>query len=436
MINSHIIEGKPLKLFKCHGCGSYFYDGENPVEGYLSARTTGGDWKRYVQYGAGIMAMLQPILAMGEHAKGDLLDIGCGFGFVTHFWNAMGLGNAVGLEAAGYGQKGRELLGIEIHEQYYGDCEKLRGRKFDMIYSSEVLEHIGDPAGFLRETRGALRNGGILVITTPATDDIDARKEDSRTMAVLSPHFHYFVSSEKGLSTMLGASGFKNVRIHNYGGGLVAWASDKALPQISPATPDWEKYFSYLRILSAHQDPNISGGALYRMTRDAFHRKRFEESFQAFSKLRELAGHVYELSFDYPETKRYLSRTSPTDSLDQNPAWYGASLYYGGMLEGRINGNPELKARMLEASGSILAHETGSTVFKRYGQEAESLKESVANGLIAARLDMVRELVANEPNSRYLGSSAGSSTLGRAFRALLGAWWRSKSSKGFRKSRK
>ena len=91
---------------------------------------------------------------------------------------------------------------------------------------------------------------------------------------------------------------------------------------------------------------------------------------------------------------------------------------------------------MLEASGSILAHETGSTVFKRYGQEAESLKESVANGLIAARLDMVRELVANEPNSRSLGSSAGSSTLGRAFRALLGAWWRSKSSKGFRKSRK
>ncbi len=103
--------------------------------------------------------MLHPVLALGDRAKGSLLDVGCGFGFVPHFWTEMGFGEAIGLESSLYGRKGRELLGVEIHHSYFNECEEIRGRRFDIVFSSEVIEHVRDPAAFIKEISAGLKPG-------------------------------------------------------------------------------------------------------------------------------------------------------------------------------------------------------------------------------------------------------------------------------------
>lgn len=394
VIESYMLSGKRLHLLHCLFCGSYFYDGENPVEGYLSGMPPGGNWKHYVQYGALIMAMLQPLFALGDAAKGDLLDIGCGFGFVPHYWQSLKLGEAVGLEGADYGRKGKEVLKVRIHNSYYEECDELKGKKFDIIYSSEVLEHVAAPVEFLKQARSGLRSGGILILTTPSSSVVDKKGHDCPTMAVLRPHFHYFISSEKGLLAMLAAAGYEYVRILDMGGRLIAWASNEELPGIDPEKVDWKAYFCYLDILSNHQDRNISGGALYRLTRDFYTLRRMGEALRSFSLLEKLSREAYDLSLKHPEIKRYLSRRTPPELLDQDPAWYGAALYYGGMIVGRMAGDPATKLRMMDAANLILEYETGNEVFRRYVQEAEGLSEDVKIALISANIEIVSQTYA------------------------------------------
>ena len=422
VIDSHMLSNKKLHLLHCKICGSYFYGGGNPVEGYLSGLTPGGNWKHYVQYGAGIMAMLQPLYALGDAAKGDLLDIGCGFGFVPHYWETLKLGQAVGLEGAEYGKKGKELLNVTVYDSYYEECEELRGKQFDVIYSSEVLEHIAAPVEFLRQARGGLRKGGVLILTTPSSSVIDKKGIDCVTMAVLSPHFHYFISSEQGLSTMLEAAGFRNFRILDRGGGLTAWASNDELPPINPDKPDWEAYFSYLNILSKNQDPNISGGAIFRLGCDFYNIRRMDEALKSFERLERLAGEVYDLSFKYPEIRRYLSRRSPTERLDQDPAWYGVALYYGGMITGRMRNDPATKYRMIDAANVILSYETGNPVFARYGQKAESLLGEINRCLASASVEILDQILSQAKTHSDCMDIIHSPSFERKIRSLFKKW--------------
>lgn len=95
--------------------------------------------------------MLEPIFALKSDPKGSLLDIGCGFGYIPHFWQTMGRGEAVGLEMSAYGRIGVEKLGITVVSEYYTNAEAIKDRRFDYVYSSEVIEHVEDPFAFIND---------------------------------------------------------------------------------------------------------------------------------------------------------------------------------------------------------------------------------------------------------------------------------------------
>ncbi|MGL4419084.1 MAG: hypothetical protein ACRCZF_00335, partial [Gemmataceae bacterium] len=103
-------------LFRCGTCQSLYFDGADPVIGYQSFITE-AFWLDYVQAGAGISTMLAPLHAIVPAPEGDLIDVGCGFGFVVDFWSN-GHGRAVGLENSYYGEVGREKLGVDIRAQF------------------------------------------------------------------------------------------------------------------------------------------------------------------------------------------------------------------------------------------------------------------------------------------------------------------------------
>lgn len=360
-----------LKILSCSTCKSINYEGEDPVIGYEDKTFSQDYWLHYVQVGAGITAMLEPLFALGHKCSGKLLDIGCGFGFVVDFWNKSEYGKAYGLEKAHYGAIGANLLECPIYNSYYADCNELSGEKFDIVYSSEVLEHVKNPQEFINDISQALSPTGILVLTTPSADAVNIKNNPSDIIAALSPYFHYFLSSEVALKNLLFKNGFQHVKVFNSGERLFAWASKVELPDINVGKINWDKYFSYLLKLSTNNNPNIKTGALYRLFKDSWNTGSHDTAATAFSALEKFSLEQYGLSFRNPEIQRYLNRKSAVKNLDSDPAWYGGALLWGGMLVGHIEGNRVLKVRMIDAACSILEYEASNLEFTQFSQEAQ-----------------------------------------------------------------
>ena len=132
--------------------------------------------------------MLEPLLAIDRPRRGSLLDIGCGFGFVPHFWKTSGFGKAVGLEMSRYGKIGSEKLGIDIIPLYYSEAEDLKNQKFEYVFSSEVIEHVESPEAFVKEISQALSDDGILVLTTPSSSALTKAANYIETLAIFLLH--------------------------------------------------------------------------------------------------------------------------------------------------------------------------------------------------------------------------------------------------------
>jgi SAM-dependent methyltransferase len=95
---------------------------------------------------------------------GDVLEVGCGFGYFLE--SASGLfdhrfGTEMAEAAAG---RAREVA----DEVYVGGIEAVPSRmRFNLIVALHVLEHVYEPRQFLTELVGRLAAGGTLVVATP-----------------------------------------------------------------------------------------------------------------------------------------------------------------------------------------------------------------------------------------------------------------------------
>ena len=108
-----------------------------------------------------------------EHAllpSGRLLDIGCGNGaFMRAFGAAYPGWRLTGTEVGETNRNAVEALpGVE--QFHTGDLGDLAGG-FDLVVMIHCLEHIPDPAGFLRRASGLLTLGGLMLIQVPYFHD-------------------------------------------------------------------------------------------------------------------------------------------------------------------------------------------------------------------------------------------------------------------------
>jgi 2-polyprenyl-3-methyl-5-hydroxy-6-metoxy-1,4-benzoquinol methylase len=237
--------GNQLHFSRCSACGSLFARKGKLFE-YTDNNAIGDEHLRhYLHVGAGIDSMVRPLDRVFRQRGESLLDVGCGFGFTLDYWKTMTGGRAVGIEPSGYGKMGSAQLGVEIYNQYLDEVSDLRGERFDIVYSSEVIEHVPDPTAFLREMRARLLGNGILVLTTPNADYVNREASPIMLLATLSPGLHKFLFSAKALQKLLLDVGFLRVRVEVHRERLVAFASEQPL-EIDDEKKSRCRYIKYL----------------------------------------------------------------------------------------------------------------------------------------------------------------------------------------------
>jgi SAM-dependent methyltransferase len=94
-----------------------------------------------------------------------VLDVGSGWGAVT---SRLGdWGEVIGVEPSEVARREAEGRGVRVIE---GTAEALpvEDGGFDLVISSDVIEHLPDDAAALREIVRVLRPGGLALITVPA----------------------------------------------------------------------------------------------------------------------------------------------------------------------------------------------------------------------------------------------------------------------------
>ncbi|TFF40856.1 class I SAM-dependent methyltransferase [Mucilaginibacter psychrotolerans] len=115
--------------------------------------------------------MLQPLLSMLDKDKNRcILDLGCGNGYLVNYLISLGY-NAYGTDASEIGitiARGQNPGRFFVQDLSTDKLpEELQGLAFDTVISTEVIEHLYDPEGFIDFCRAALTPGGEIIISTP-----------------------------------------------------------------------------------------------------------------------------------------------------------------------------------------------------------------------------------------------------------------------------
>lgn len=104
--------------------------------------------------------------ALPLRSTGRMLDIGCANGnILAMFADKFPLWSLYGLENS---DAWRDMVsGISGVKGFFTSMEELKGQRFDLIVMSHLLEHISDPAAYLKRVRNLLSDSGSLFVAVP-----------------------------------------------------------------------------------------------------------------------------------------------------------------------------------------------------------------------------------------------------------------------------
>jgi 2-polyprenyl-3-methyl-5-hydroxy-6-metoxy-1,4-benzoquinol methylase len=170
-------------VWRCDGCDSLHTLETVDLDEYYRAA--------YDFDGAGLNWMVRKLLRghiirlerSGLEKEHSILDFGCGSGRFLEL-----------LREHGY----QNVHGYDAHSPKFRDPSLLE-RRYDVVFSQDVVEHAVDPWEMLRTMDRLVAPGGLVVIGTPDASGIDPAEAERHVHALHVP-FHRHIFSERALS--------------------------------------------------------------------------------------------------------------------------------------------------------------------------------------------------------------------------------------------
>lgn len=347
-------EGLELSVYRCPGCGLCSYIPLPELMEYETSYDYDNFTKMYCEAGAGIDFMVSPITGVNRHrALRSVLDVGCGFGFTVDLARGLLGVEAVGVEPSPYGVHGREMLGCRIYTDYVENVAELRGRRFDLVLSSEVIEHVPDPMGFVGLLSRYLSEDGILAMTTPNSGLLAPGGSGVVVAGILSPAVHMHMFSAGAMRALLERCGLVHHLVIEEGDRLIVYASRARLPFSERPAADRGAYLSYLgRLMEGHRasGDECYRGAAFRLFKELVNGGRYEEAEAVLAELRAATVAAYPAGvFEEAYIRGVMGRAelSMRDYGDYVPYYMPQLLLYEGTLTINHRGEPGRAARML-----------------------------------------------------------------------------------------
>jgi 2-polyprenyl-3-methyl-5-hydroxy-6-metoxy-1,4-benzoquinol methylase len=240
----------------------------------------------YIEQGASIDLMVQPLLMLPRSSVRRYLEVGCGFGFGVDF-AAQALGwTAIGLEPSQLGVAGRAALGIDLRAEYL-DENTAFSELHDVVFSSEVLEHVPEPRPFLRAAVRALAPHGVLMLTTPNAARLTPAASEYSQLSILSYPFHAILYTRHTLERVLTEVGLPFVHVIERDDTLIAMASTREFTPLE-ARLDRADFQAYLSHRLARLEPGtpVATGYAYRLFKECVNRADYAGAELALEQLR------------------------------------------------------------------------------------------------------------------------------------------------------
>jgi SAM-dependent methyltransferase len=168
-----------IKLWQCRNCG-FEYSHLQYAGGALFYEELQRQLPNY--YPADSPEYGRAINFAREHHLTEVLDVGCGAGAFLNLAKKSGLrthGVELNPKAAAIARENGHAI---YNDLLHTIIDRGGHPRFDLVTTWQVLEHVSDPVGFLRDCAQFIKPGGYLAVAVPAEDGINS-------LCPYNPHF-------------------------------------------------------------------------------------------------------------------------------------------------------------------------------------------------------------------------------------------------------
>lgn len=207
------------KVVKCSCCGLRFLDpipSAQALNEYYNSEQNQGHYLKVAD--RKLKSGKRKLIKLIKYTKGlAFVDIGCNAGANTEAARQLGfstlgidLGSTVIDNARELFPENRfAVMSIETLVQEV----KESGNGFDLVFCSEVIEHVTDPHSFAKSLKAIMNPGAILYLTTPDAGHFRVPRDFTRWKHVHAPdHICYF--NRKNLTQLLEQHGIEVIKYH------------------------------------------------------------------------------------------------------------------------------------------------------------------------------------------------------------------------------
>lgn len=201
-------------VVECRACGLVFTDPRPAPAALLAGYADNDDPDYESERDARCMnAYLSLAVLRRRKPGGRLLEIGCAQGF---FLNAARTSfETVGVEPSRAAREyARSALKLDVPAATLEEA-RFDAASFDAVVLIDVIEHVADPLGLLKECARLLKPGGIVYLVTPDIASLSARLLRGRWWGLRPAHVYYF--SRATMTAMLQKAGLEVLEVRSYG---------------------------------------------------------------------------------------------------------------------------------------------------------------------------------------------------------------------------